>query len=148
MREMQQVFLGLSLQKSQYGDIYYLNFGLFIKALGVPRGNIHLWHASGRFGGNSINRALDFDDGRAFDGLALEKVLTSKIERLVSAFESISSIKNFKLISEDGILTTREFDEFFGLEGSDLSGGLVSESQSTVSRKTKFKVSRARFKND
>lgn len=149
IREMEQVYLGLYLQKSQYGNIFYLNFGIFIKAFGVPEGDIHLWHASGRFGGNGINRALDFDHGRPFDWLELETLMTRKIKKLVNAFEGDSSIRNFKLDSEDGFLTRREFDEFFGLDVRDLSGGsVVSQRESTVDRRAKFKVSRARFKND
>lgn len=149
IREMRDVFLGLNLQKSQYGDIYYLNFGVFIKAIGVPGNDISLWHAVGRFGGRAIERALDFDDGRPFDRVMLEKPLLRKLKGWVKAFESDMAPTKLFAKSVGGVLLTREFEEFFGFGCMDeprRDGDL--EAPLSAERGIRITVSRARFKRE
>jgi hypothetical protein len=105
----------LSVQRSQWGPVCYINLGLSINALSeTPLPLPHRCHVEGRLSEHNIQTALDGDSGMSEDE-RLDRIDRGLREEALPWFDAASSIDALRTIAASGqfrALLTGEAQKF------------------------------------
>jgi hypothetical protein len=91
--------LVINLQKSRWGDTYYLNYGIWLSVLGrAANPKAHECHLTKRLSGTKLNAALDLET--ELSDAERQRTVSSALKRLFTMFASCESAGDVaKLVS-------------------------------------------------